>query len=219
MTLREQSIQKVSVDLEMRRSYLSYAMSVIVGRALPDVRDGLKPVHRRLIYAMQGLGLASNKPHRKAARIVGEAMGKFHPHGDANGSTGIAVGMASHMPPHNLGEVCRALVRYIDDPDVSLGELMKIIPGPDFPTGGVILGRADIIDAYSKGRGKLTVRGRTTVEEPKGRGPQGKARIIITEIPYQVNKSRLVEQIADLVRSKTVDGVSDLRDESDRRGV
>ncbi len=300
MTLREQSIQKVSVDEEMRRSYLSYAMSVIVGRALPDVRDGLKPVHRRLIYAMQGLGLASNKPHRKAARIVGEAMGKFHPHGDQalydtlvglgqdftsryplvdpqgnfgsldgdppaamrytearlsklaeemladidsetvdfvpnfdaslseplvlpsripnlliNGSTGIAVGMASHMPPHNLGEVCRALVRYIDDPGVSLGELMQLVPGPDFPTGGIILGREGLVEAYSTGRGKLTVRGRAAVEESK----KGKSRIVITEIPYQVNKSRLVEQIADLVRSKTVDGVSDLRDESDRRGV
>jgi len=300
MTLREQSIQKVSVDEEMRRSYLSYAMSVIVGRALPDVRDGLKPVHRRLIYAMQGLGLASNKPHRKAARIVGEAMGKYHPHGDqalydtlvglgqnftsryplvdpqgnfgsldgdppaamrytearlsklaeemladiesdtvdfvpnfdaslnepvvlpsripnllVNGSTGIAVGMASHMPPHNLGEVCRALVRYIASPEVSLGELMGILPGPDFPTGGIILGREGLLDAYTTGRGKLIVRGRATVEEPK----KGKARIVITEIPYQVNKSRLVEQIADLVRSKTVDGVADLRDESDRRGV
>ncbi|OGD74781.1 MAG: DNA gyrase subunit A [Candidatus Coatesbacteria bacterium RBG_13_66_14] len=300
MTLREQSIQKVSVDEEMRRSYLSYAMSVIVGRALPDVRDGLKPVHRRLIYAMQGLGLASNKPHRKAARIVGEAMGKFHPHGDqalydtlvglgqdftsryplvdpqgnfgsldgdppaamrytearlsklaeemladiesetvdfvpnfdaslnepvvlpsripnllVNGSTGIAVGMASHMPPHNLGEVCRALVRYIADPGVSLGELMQLVPGPDFPTGGVIMGREGLLEAYATGRGKLTVRGRTTVEESK----KGKTRIVITEIPYQVNKSRLVEQIADLVRSKTVDGVTDLRDESDRRGV
>jgi DNA gyrase subunit A len=300
MTLREQSIQKVSVDEEMRRSYLSYAMSVIVGRALPDVRDGLKPVHRRLIYAMQGLGLASNKPHRKAARIVGEAMGKFHPHGDqalydtlvglgqdftsryplvdpqgnfgsldgdppaamrytearlsklaeemladiesetvdfvpnfdgsqgeplvlpsripnllVNGSTGIAVGMASHMPPHNLGEVCRALVHYIEDPDTSLGELLKLVPGPDFPTGGVILGQSSIVEAYTTGRGKLTVRGRATVEEPK----RGKARIVITEIPFQVNKSRLVEQIADLVRSKTVEGISDLRDESDRRGV
>jgi DNA gyrase subunit A len=300
VTLREGKIQKVSVDEEMRKSYLSYAMSVIVGRALPDVRDGLKPVHRRLIFAMKGLGLVSNKPHRKSARIVGEAMGKFHPHGDqalydtlvglgqdftcrhtlvdgqgnfgsldgdppaamrytearlsrfaeelladldkdtvdfapnfdsslteplvlpsrvpnllVNGSTGIAVGMASHMPPHNLGEVCRALCAWIDDPDLGVAELMKLVPGPDFPTGGIIVGRGDIVDAYTTGRGKLTVRARATVEE-RGRG---KARIVITEIPYQVNKSRLVEQIAELVREKTVEGIVDLRDESDRRGV
>ncbi len=300
MTLREGKIRKISVDEEMRRSYLSYAMSVIVGRALPDVRDGLKPVHRRLIYAMRGLGLVSSKPHRKAARIIGEAMGKYHPHGDQalydtlvglaqkftsryplvdpqgnfgsldgdpaaamrytearlsklamemladidketvdfvpnfdeslmepvvlpalypnllmNGSTGIAVGMASHMPPHNLGEVCRAAIAHLDNPEITVKELMGIITGPDFPTGGMILGRSDIIEAYTTGRGKLTVRARATVEEPK----RGRTRIVITEIPYQVNKSRIVEQIAELARQKTVEGIADLRDESDRRGV
>jgi len=302
MTLREGKIKRISVDEEMRKSYLSYAMSVIVGRALPDVRDGLKPVHRRLIYAMHQLGLSSNKPHRKSARIVGDTMGKYHPHGDQaiydtlvglaqdftsryplvdpqgnfgsidgdaaaatrytearlsriaeelltdikkdtvdfvpnfdeslkepvvmparlpnlllNGSTGIAVGMACHFPPHNLGEACRAIIAYIDNPEMSLIETMTIMPGPDFPTGGAILGRSGILEAYQTGRGKLTVRGRTAIEDPKKKG--GKQKIVITEIPFQVNKSRLVEQIAKLVRNKTIEGISDLRDESDRRGL
>ncbi len=301
MTLREGKIKRISVDEEMRKSYLSYAMSVIVGRALPDVRDGLKPVHRRLIYSMHQLGLAHSKPHRKSARIVGDTMGKYHPHGDQaiydtlvgmaqnfttryplvdpqgnfgsidgdaaaatrytearlsrvaeemlidikkdtvdfvpnfdesleepvvmparlpnlllNGSTGIAVGMACHFPPHNLGEVCRAVTAYIDNPEMSLAETMKIMPGPDFPTGGIILGRSGILEAYQTGRGKLTVRGRTVIEEPK---KKGRGKIIITEIPFQVNKARLVEQIANLVRNKTIEGISDLRDESDRRGM
>ncbi len=300
MTLREGKITNVSVDEEMRKSYLAYAMSVIVGRALPGVRDGLKPVHRRLIYAMHVLGLAPNKPHRKSARIVGDTMGKYHPHGEQaiydtlvglaqnfstryplvdpqgnfgsldgdtaaamrytearlsklaaemlvdidkdtvdfapnydeseseplvlparvpnlliNGSTGIAVGMASHMPPHNLGEICRAAAAYIDNPDINVAELLEIVPGPDFPTGGVILGREGIWQAYTETRGKLTVRGRAMIEEFK----KDRERIVISEIPYQVNKSRLVEQIANLVRNKTIEDISDLRDESDRKGL
>ncbi|MBD3399775.1 MAG: DNA gyrase subunit A [Candidatus Coatesbacteria bacterium] len=300
MTLREGKITNVNVDEEMRKSYLSYAMSVIVGRAIPEVRDGLKPVHRRLIYAMHVLGLAPNKPHRKSARIVGDTMGKYHPHGElsiydtlvglaqdfstrhplvdpqgnfgsldgdaaaamrytearlsklaaemlrdidkdtvgfvpnydeseseplvlptrvpnllVNGSTGIAVGMASHMAPHNLGEVCRAVAAYIDNPEITVGELLEYIPGPDFPTGGVILGREGIREAYATGRGKLTVRGRAVIEEYK----KDRQRIVISEIPYQVNKSRLVTQIAKLINDKNIEGVSDLRDESDRRGL
>jgi DNA gyrase subunit A len=284
----------------MRASYLDYSMSVIVGRALPDVRDGLKPVHRRILYAMSELGLAHNKPYKKCARIVGEVLGKYHPHGDlavydamvrmaqdfslryplvdgqgnfgsvdgdppaamrytearlsriadevlrdidkntvnfvdnfdgslqepallpsvlpgllANGSSGIAVGMATNIPPHNLGEVCDALMAVIDDPEVAPEKLLKVIKGPDFPTGGMIMGVSGIRDAYLTGRGKLTVRGKVSVETAKN----GKESIIVSELPYEVNKASLIEKIAELVKDKKVDNISDLRDESDRDGM
>lgn len=288
------------LEEEIKVSYLNYAMSVIVGRALPDAKDGLKPVQRRILFAMLELGLRHNQAFKKSARIVGETMGKFHPHGDSaiydtmarlsqdfsmryplvdgqgnfgsidgdppaamrytearlhsigeemladineetvkwgpnfdesleeplvlpsripnlliNGSTGIAVGMATNIPPHNLGEgidVCCAL---LDNPETELGELMALMPGPDFPTGGIILGREGIIDAYRTGRGKLTVRGRVVVED----GRKGKQSIIVTEIPYMVNKTNFIETIARCVQTGMIDGVSDLRDESDREGM
>lgn len=290
----------ISIEDEMKRSYLLYSMSVIVGRALPDVRDGLKPIHRRILYAMSELGLTPDKPHRKSATIVGEVMGKYHPHGDAaiydtlvrmaqdfshryplidghgnfgsidgdppaamrytearmakitlklladidketvdfvpnfdeslkeptvlparfpnllvNGSSGIAVGMATNIPPHNLGEVIDAVVMLIDNPDASIKELMMIIKGPDFPTGGLIMGRDGIRDAYTTGRGSIKMRARARIETSSG----GKTRILVTEIPYQVNKARLIESIAELVRDKKIDGITDLRDESDREGM
>ena len=290
----------VNLEEEMKSSYLDYAMSVIVGRALPDVRDGLKPVHRRILYAMHILGMTPDKPHRKSAHIVGEVLGKFHPHGDVavydamvrmaqdfstryplidghgnfgsvdgdsaaamrytearmakitvemlrdidketvdfmpnydnstkepvvlpsripnlliNGSSGIAVGMATNIPPHNLREVIDGVVRMIDDPEVEIGELIKIIKGPDFPTGGKIMGRQGIRQAYTTGRGSVKVRAVTTFEKING----GKTAIIVTELPYQVNKARLIEKIAELVRDKKIEGISDLRDESDRKGM
>lgn len=295
----EESVIPVRIEDEMKRSYMDYAMSVIVGRALPDVRDGLKPVHRRILYGMRGLGLVSNKPHKKSARIVGEVLGKYHPHGDVavydtmvrmaqdfsyrymlvdgqgnfgsvdgdsaaamrytearlppiaeemledldkdtvgftpnfdgsleeplvlpskipnllvNGSSGIAVGMATNMPPHNLSEVVDGIVMAIDNPDVTVADLMQKIKGPDFPTGAFIMGLDGIWDAYSTGRGIIKLRARADIEE-KGK----KERIIVTEIPYQVNKSKLIEDIAALVREKRIDGISDLRDESDREGI
>ncbi len=284
----------------MKRSYLDYAMSVIVSRALPDVRDGLKPVHRRILYSMKEGGYDSSKPYRKSARIVGEVMGKYHPHGDqaiydamvrmaqdfsmrlplidgqgnfgsmdgdpaaamrytearlakaaesllddidketvdfqpnyddsieepavlparypnmlVNGAGGIAVGMATNIPPHNLGEVIDACLAYIENPEITPDELIEIVPGPDFPTGALILGRNGIRAAYHTGRGSVVMRGRTHVE------PAGKDReaIVVTEIPYQVNKARMLERIAELVRDKTIEGISDLRDESDREGL
>ncbi len=298
------TIQPVDIDEQMRTAYLDYSMSVIVARALPDARDGLKPVHRRILFAMQGLGLHSNTAYKKSARIVGEVLGKFHPHGDAsvydamarmaqdfsmryplvdgqgnfgsvdgdppaamrytearmssmaeeilvdidkntvdfvpnfdgsldepmvmparlpnlllNGSSGIAVGMATNIPPHNLRELCNALDYLIDHYDnldeVSIDTLMEHVPGPDFPTGGVIVGREGIRQAYTTGRGRLVVRGLAHIEEIKG----GRYAIIITEIPYQVNKSSLIERIAELVRDDKIDQISDLRDESDRRGM
>ncbi|MBU8542072.1 DNA gyrase subunit A [Roseomonas sp. ROY-5-3] len=284
----------------MRRSYLDYAMSVIVARALPDARDGLKPVHRRILYAMHESGYVAEKPHRKSARVVGDVMGKYHPHGDAsiydatvrmaqyfsmrvplidgqgnfgsmdgdppaqmrytevrlaraasallegidedtvdfqpnydesesepkvlpaafpnllvNGAQGIAVGMATNIPTHNPGEVIDAALKLIEDPATSLDELMKIIPGPDFPTGGLILGRAGIRSAFETGRGSIPLRARATIEDMRG----GRSMIVVTEIPYQVNKSTLIEKIAELVRAKAVEGISDLRDESDRDGL
>ncbi|RJQ45735.1 MAG: DNA gyrase subunit A [Gaiellales bacterium] len=284
----------------MRSSYLDYAMSVIIGRALPDVRDGLKPVHRRVLYAMQQLGLAYNKPYKKSARIVGDVIGKYHPHGDAavydtmvrlvqdfsmryplidgqgnfgsvdgdspaayrytearlsklamemlrdidedtvdfvpnfdestvepavlparfpnllvNGSSGIAVGMATNIPPHNLGETIDAAVAMIDNPDISVGELMEHVPGPDFPTGGTILGSRGIRDAYASGRGIVKMRAKAHTEPLKG----NRMAIIVTELPYQVNKAGLIEKIADLVRDKKIQEISDLRDESDRSGM
>ena len=280
----------INIEEEMKSCYIDYAMSVIIGRAIPDVRDGLKPVHRRTLYAMRELGNTSDKPYKKSARIVGDVMGKYHPHGDSaiydtlvkmaqpfsyrytlvdgqgnfgsidgdsaaamrytearltkiseelladieketvdfvpnflpakvpnllvNGSSGIAVGMATNMPPHNLREVCEATCRVIDDAGVSTEELMRIMPGPDFPTGGVIMGTEGIRDAYLTGRGKCVVRGIAEIEE-EGRTPQ----IIITEIPFQVNKARLIEHIASLVRDKRVEGIGDIRDESDRDGM
>ncbi|MBI4145339.1 DNA gyrase subunit A [Candidatus Woesearchaeota archaeon] len=287
------------IEDEMKQSYLAYSMSVIVGRALPDVRDGLKPVHRRVLFSMHELGLAHNKAFRKSAKIVGEVMGNYHPHGDTaiydtmvrmaqafslrypfvngqgnfgsvdgdnaaamrytearlaaiaeemladieketvsmvpnydgsrkepsvlpskvpnllvNGSAGIAVGMATNIPPHNLREVSDAIMHLIQHPDADVTALLQFVHGPDFPTGGIILGRAGIKDAYKTGRGKLTIRAKAQLEETKTR-----QKLIITEIPYQVNKSELVEEIADLVRDKKVQGISDLRDESDRDGM
>ena len=285
----------------MRRSYLDYAMSVIVARALPDVRDGLKPVHRRILYTMKSAGYDWNRTYRKSARVVGEVMGIYHPHGDqaiydamvrmaqlfsmrlplidgqgnfgsmdgdppaamrytearlarvasealledidrdtvdfqpnydettrepvvlparypnllVNGAGGIAVGMATNIPPHNLGEVIDACCAYVDNPEISIDEMMEIVPGPDFPTGGIILGRGGIRDAYHTGRGSLRVRGRVEIEEIR----KDRQAIIVTEIPFQVNKARMVERIAEVVRDKTIEGISDLRDESDRQGL
>lgn len=290
----------VYIEEEMQKSYIDYAMSVIVQRALPDVRDGLKPVHRRILYAMQEAGMASNKPYKKSARIVGEVLGKYHPHGDTavydaivrlaqdfstrylmvdghgnfgsvdgdsaaamrytevrmtkiaetmledieketvdfvpnydeslkepsvlpakvpalliNGSAGIAVGMATNIPPHNLGEVVDGLVMLIDNPDVEVPQLMTAIKGPDFPTGAIILGTEGIKNAYNTGRGIVKIRARADIEPMQ----KGKHRIVVTEIPYQVNKARLIEGIAQLVKDGVIEGITDLRDESDRRGM
>lgn len=298
--LFEGKVITLPLEEEIKQSYLNYAMSVIVGRALPDARDGLKPVQRRVLYSMMELGLRHNQAFKKSARIVGEAMGKYHPHGDSaiydtmarlsqdfslryplvdgqgnfgsidgdppaamrytearlhstgeemladineetvdwmpnfdesleeptvlpsripnlliNGSTGIAVGMATNIPPHNLGEAIDVCCALLDNPNTELGELMALMPGPDFPTGGIILGREGIIDAYRTGRGKLTVRGRVDIED----GRKGKQSIIISEIPYMVNKTNFIETIAKYVQSGMIDGVSDLRDESDRNGM
>lgn len=293
-------IRSVSISGEMRKSYLDYAMSVIVSRALPDVRDGLKPVHRRILYAMQEAGYDWNKGYRKSARIVGDVIGKYHPHGDqsvydalvrmaqpfsmrlqlidgqgnfgsidgdppaamrytevrlarpahslvedldkdtvdfqenydnteseptvlparypnllTNGAGGIAVGMATNIPPHNLGEVIDACNAMIDDPEIDLEQLMEIMPGPDFPTGGLILGRTGIRNAYATGRGSIIMRGKVDVEEVR----KDRQALIVTEIPYQVNKSSMIEKIAELVRDKRVEGIGDIRDESDRDGI
>jgi len=290
----------VPIEEEMRKSYLDYAMSVIVGRALPDIRDGLKPVHRRVLFAMHELGLTWNRAYKKSARVVGEVLGKYHPHGDApvyealvrmvqefslryplvdgqgnfgsidgdppaamrytetrlakiahelladiekdtvdftpnfdeslqeplvlptkvpnllvNGSSGIAVGMATNIPPHNLREVVDALVRVIDEPDVSIDELMKLVPGPDFPTRGYIYGRSGIREAYTTGRGIITLRAKAHVEKMRG----GREAIIVTELPYQVNKASLMEKIGELVRDKRIEGISERRDESNREGI
>ena len=290
----------INIEHEMKKSYLLYSMSVIVGRALPDVRDGLKPIHRRILYAMHDIGLTSDKPYRKSATVVGEVMGKYHPHGDsaiydtmvrmaqdfssrymlvdghgnfgsvdgdpaaamrytevrmakiasamladidketvdfvpnfdeslkepsvlpsrfphllANGSSGIAVGMATNMPPHNLTEIIDGVLAMIDNPDITISELMKFIPGPDFPTGGIIMGTQGIRDAYSTGRGSIKVRAKVTIDTMSN----GKPRIIVHELPYQVNKAKLIEKIAQLVRDKIIDGITDLRDESDRAGM
>lgn len=298
--LIEQRIHNVDIEQEMKRSFLDYSMSVIVSRALPDVRDGLKPVHRRILYTLHENGLTPDKPYRKCADTVGSVLGRYHPHGDAsvydamvrlaqdfsmryplvdghgnfgsvdgdppaayrytesrmskmslsmltdieketvdftgnyddrlqeptvlpsrfpnllcNGSTGIAVGMATNIPPHNLGEVIDAVNLLIDNPDAGLDEIMQYIKGPDFPTGGVIMGRAGIRAAYATGRARLTLRARTEIEEM----PNGRERIVVTEIPYMVNKARLIESIADLVKDKRIDQISDLRDESDRDGM
>jgi DNA gyrase subunit A len=294
--------QTVHIEEEMRRSYLDYAMSVIIGRALPDVRDGLKPVHRRVLYAMYDTGNTSDKPYRKSARTVGTVIGKYHPHGDqavydtivrlaqdfsmryplvdgqgnfgsvdgdppaamryteirldrlthemladiekdtvdfgpnydgseteplvlpaafpnllVNGSSGIAVGMATNIPPHNLGEVVDAIKLLVEDPEVELETLMSVLPGPDFPTAGFIYGVEGIKQAYATGRGRLVMRGRAIIETLPGRSDR--QAIVITELPYQVNKAQLIEETADLVRDKRVEGISDIRDESDRDGI
>src|SRR6266478_215605 len=290
----------VPIEEEMRKSYLDYAMSVIVGRALPDIRDGLKPVHRRVLYTMSLLGVAWNRPYKKSARIVGDCMGKYHPHGDSpiyealvrmvqefslryplvdgqgnfgsidgdpaaamrytearlakiahemladidkdtvdfvpnydenesepvvlptripnllvNGSSGIAVGMATNIPPHNLTEIVDALVMVIDNPEVTVDDLMKVIPGPDFPTRGYIYGRAGIREAYTTGRGIITLRAKLKKEQFRG----GREAIIITELPYQVNKATLMEKIGELIRDKKIEGISERRDESSREGI
>ncbi len=295
-----EKIVPIDINDEMKQSYLDYAMSVIVGRALPDARDGLKPVHRRILYAMYQLGMTPDKPHRKSAHIVGQVMAKFHPHGDmaiydalvrlaqefscryplvdghgnfgsvdgdsaaamrytearmaritmemladiekntvdfipnydgsdqeptilparipnllVNGSSGIAVGMATNIPPHNLGEVIDGILHLIENPNAGPEDLMKFIKGPDFPTAGKIMGRDGIRAAYATGRGSIKVRAKTVIEKISG----GKSAIIVNEIPYMVNKARLVEKIAELVREKKIEGISDLRDESDRKGM
>ncbi|WP_175868287.1 DNA gyrase subunit A [Bartonella gabonensis] len=292
-------IEPISIIDEMQRSYLDYAMSVIVSRALPDVRDGLKPVHRRILHAMNEMGLVFNKPYRKSAGVVGEVMGKFHPHGDAsiydalvrmaqdfslrnplingqgnfgsvdgdppaamrytecrlekvseelladidkdtvdfqdnydgrerepvvlparfpnllvNGSGGIAVGMATNIPPHNLGEVVDGCIALIDNPDITLDQIIEIIPGPDFPTGGIILGHSGVRSAYETGRGSIIMRAKVDIEEIRS----GRQAIIVSEIPYQINKATMIEKMAELVRDKRIEGISDLRDESDRDG-
>lgn len=290
----------VSIEDELRKSYLDYAMSVIVGRALPDVRDGLKPVHKRVLFAMSELNNTYNRPYVKSARVVGEVIGKYHPHGDSavyetvvrmaqdfsmryllvdgqgnfgsvdgdsaaamrytevrmakitselladldkdtvefspnydeqlsmpdvlptkvpnllvNGSSGIAVGMATNIPPHNLTEVINACLALLDGPELSIDELMNFITGPDFPTAGIINGRAGIVQAYRTGRGRIYVRARAEVVEEKN----GRERIIVTELPYQLNKARLIEKIAELVKDKRIEGITELRDESDKDGL
>ena len=297
----ERDVSPVTIEEEMQRSYLDYAMSVIVSRALPDLRDGLKPVHRRILYAMHENGFHWNRPFRKSARIVGDVMGRYHPHGDAaiydamvrmaqwfamrlplidgqgnfgsmdgdppaamrytearlarpahalledidketvsfqpnydetvhepvvlpaqfpnllvNGAGGIAVGMATNIPPHNLGEVIEACCAYVDNPDIGIEELIeKYVPAPDFPTGGIILGRAGVVSAFHTGRGSVVIRGRATVEEIR----KDRFAIVVTEMPYQVNKARMIEIIAEHARDKKIEGISDLRDESDRSGI
>ncbi|HEY4543997.1 MAG TPA: DNA gyrase subunit A, partial [Tissierellaceae bacterium] len=298
--LNPDNVVDISIKQEMKKSYLDYAMSVIVSRALPDVRDGLKPVHRRILYAMDDLGMTASKSYRKSARVVGDVLGKYHPHGDSsvydamvrlaqdfntryllvdghgnfgsidgdsaaamrytevrmaqismemlrdinkdtidyklnfdetleepvvlpsrfpnllvNGSSGIAVGMATNIPPHNLNEVIDAIVTLIDNEDATIDDLMEDIKGPDFPTGAFILGKKGIESAYRTGRGRVQMRAVAEIEE----NSKGRSRIIVTEIPYQVNKARLIEKIVELVRDKVIEGISDLRDESDRDGM
>ncbi len=300
MTEPTEKVLLVNIEDEMKKSYIDYSMSVIVGRALPDVRDGLKPIHRRILYAMSQLGLTPDKPYRKSATIVGEVMGKYHPHGDTaiydamvrlaqdfstryllvdghgnfgsidgdppaamrytearltkislemlsdinkdtvdfvpnfdeslkepavlpsrfpnmlvNGASGIAVGMATNIPPHNLSEVIDGVIMMIENPDVTTDELMEVIKGPDFPTGGIILGHDGIKNMYRKGRGSIVIRARATIQQTE----TGRNYILVTEIPYVVNKSRLIEKMAELVRDKKIEGISDIRDESDRTGI
>ncbi|MBE9137897.1 DNA gyrase subunit A [Nodosilinea sp. LEGE 07088] len=305
MATPEERIVPTDLRNEMSRSYLEYAMSVIVGRALPDARDGLKPVHRRILYAMHELGLAADRPFRKCARVVGEVLGKYHPHGDTavydalvrmaqdfsmrsplinghgnfgsidndppaamrytecrlqsltsdsllqdiesetvdfadnfdgsqqepvvmpsrlpqlllNGSSGIAVGMATNIPPHNPGELIDGVIALINNPEISTAELMELIPGPDFPTGGQILGRSGIRDAYMTGRGSVTMRGVASMETIEHRGRPDREAIIITELPYQTNKAGMIERIAEMVNERRLEGISDIRDESDRDGM
>ncbi len=299
--MQRQRILPVTIEEEMRGSYLDYSMSVIVSRALPDVRDGLKPVHRRVLYGMHELGLQAGKPHKKSARVVGEVLGKFHPHGDSavydslvrmvqdfslryplidgqgnfgsvdgdspaamrytevrmkaiagemlkdldketveyslnfddsleeptvlpssipnllvNGASGIAVGMATNIPPQNLREVVDGMTALIDNPDIEIEELMKHVIAPDFPTGGIIYGYEGVRLAYTTGRGKVVIRARALVEVTQ---KNGRESIVVTELPYQVNKVRLIEKIVELVHDKKVEGIADIRDESDRDGM
>jgi DNA gyrase subunit A len=295
-----QTIKPISIEDEMKKSFISYAMATIVSRALPDVRDGLKPVHRRILYSMHELGVTPDKPYKKSVRIVGDVLGKFHPHGDVavydamvrmaqdfstrallvdghgnfgsvdgdgaaamrytearmskitlemlrdidkdtvdfvpnfdeslmqpsvlpsrfpnllvNGSSGIAVGMATNIPPHNLGEVVNATIAMIDNPDISTIDLMQHIKGPDFPTGALIMGSGGILQAYETGNGKVIMRGECEIEEMA----HGKSRIVVSSLPYQVNKARLIEKMAELVNQRRIEGITDIRDESDRTGM
>src|ERR1051326_197937 len=295
------NVQPINIEDEMRRSYLDYSMSVIIGRALPDVKDGLKPVHRRILYAMHDMGLLHNRKHVKCAKVVGECLGKYHPHGDAalydalvrmaqpfslryplvdgqgnfgsvdgdppaayrytearltriamtmledidkntvdfvpnfddrlqeptvlparlpnlivNGTSGIAVGMATNIPPHNLAETVEAINHLVDHPDASIKDLRKFIKGPDFPTGAIVYGREGIKECYEKGRGRIVLRARAVVEEKESTGKQ---QIVVSEIPYQVNKANLIAQIAQLANDKKLDGIADIQDYSDREGM
>ncbi|MBU2649492.1 MAG: DNA topoisomerase 4 subunit A, partial [Bacteroidetes bacterium] len=295
-----EKIIKVNIENQMKAAYIDYSMSVIVSRALPDVRDGLKPVHRRVLFGMLDLGVLSNRPYKKSARIVGEVLGKYHPHGDmsvydamvrmaqewslryplvdgqgnfgsidgdspaamrytearlkkiaeemladidkdtvdfqlnfddtlkeptvlpsripnllVNGVSGIAVGMATNMPPHNISEVVDGIIAYINNPEITIPELMKFIKGPDFPTGGIIYGYEGVKDACETGRGRIVIRGESTIDQT----PSGKERIIVTSIPYQVNKAEMIKKTADLINEKKIEGITDLRDESDRNGL
>ncbi len=293
-------IVKVNIENQMKSAYIDYSMSVIVSRALPDVRDGLKPVHRRVLFGMHELGVLSNRPYKKSARIVGEVLGKYHPHGDTsvydsmvrmaqdwslryplvegqgnfgsidgdnpaamrytevrlrkiaeemlvdiekdtvdlqlnfddslneptvlptqipnlllNGASGIAVGMATNMAPHNLTQVVDGIIAYIDDNDIEMSELIKLVQAPDFPTGGIIYGYEGVVNAFETGRGRIVLRGETTIEET----PSGRERIIVTSIPYMVNKAEMIRKTADLVNEKKIEGISDINDESDRNGM
>jgi DNA gyrase subunit A len=295
-----EKIVRINIEDEMKTAYIDYSMSVIVSRALPDVRDGLKPVHRRVLFGMQDLGVFSNRPHKKSARIVGEVLGKYHPHGDSsvydsmvrmaqpwslrymlvdgqgnfgsvdgdspaamrytearlrklaeemlsdidkdtvdfrlnfddtleeptvlpakipnllvNGAAGIAVGMATNMAPHNLTEVLNAIVAYIDNREITIEELCKFVKAPDFPTGGIIYGYSGVKDAYETGRGRVVIRAKSLIETMDN----GRERIIVTEIPYQVNKAEMIKRTADLINEKKIEGISDIRDESDREGM
>lgn len=299
MEEKQGKVIAVNIENQMKSAYIDYSMSVIVSRALPDVRDGLKPVHRRILYGMYDLGILSNRPYKKSARIVGEVLGKYHPHGDSsvydamvrmaqdwslryplidgqgnfgsidqdppaamrytearlrkiaeemlvdiekdtvdfqnnfddslqeptvlpaklpnlllNGASGIAVGMATNMPPHNLKEVIDGCIAYIDNKDITIAELMNYIKGPDFPTGGIIYGYDGVREAYETGRGRIILRGTADIEEDNDR-----ERIVVTSIPYQVNKAEMIKRTADLVNEKKIDGISDIRDESDREGL
>ena len=298
--IRNSRVLQVEVNDEIKKSFIAYAMAVNVSRAIPDVRDGMKPVQRRILYSMGELNLFADKPYRKCARIVGDCLGKYHPHGDSsvygalvrlaqdfsircplvdghgnfgsvdgdppaamrytearlskiaaemlrdldketvdwypnfddtlmqptvlpsrfpnllvNGSDGIAVGMATNIPPHNLGEVISAVDALIDNPDITVDELMEYVPAPDFPTGGLIMGRGRIRQAYRTGRGGIIIRAKTEIEEAEN----GKHRIVVTELPYQVNKAELIKTMAELVKDKRVEGISDIREESDRDGM
>ncbi|MEX2599263.1 MAG: DNA gyrase subunit A, partial [Dehalococcoidia bacterium] len=302
MVLTPGNIRPIGIETEMRSAYLDYAMSVIVARALPDVRDGLKPVHRRILYAMQGMGLRPGASYKKSAGVVGEVLGKYHPHGDSpvydalvrmaqdfsmrhplidgqgnfgsvdddppaamrytearlasiaeqmlldidrdtvnfvdnydgsqreptvlparlpnllvNGASGIAVGMATNIPPHNLREVCDAIIYMVDHPDATADELINFVQGPDFPTAGIIMGREGVLQAYHTGHGRVVVRARASIEDMERSG--NRQRIIVTELPYQVNKATMVEKIAMLTKEKKIDGISEVRDESDREGL
>src|SRR3989338_688272 len=230
-------ILPVNIEDELKQSYLDYAMSVIVGRALPDARDGLKPVHRRVLFAMSELGNDWNKAYKKSARVVGDVIGKYHPHGDTavydtivrmaqpfslryllvNGSSGISVGMATNIPPHNLTEVINGCLALIDNGELTVDELMQYIPGPDFQTAAIINGRAGIIEAYRTGRGRIYMRARAIIEDIDKVG--GRQQIIVSELPYQLNKARLIEKIAELVKEKKLEGITELRDESDKDGM